>query len=52
MVSIFDEYLNAGFSEQVETFAMVREFINTGKILDANKFWLDREKKNKIILDM
>lgn len=49
MVSIFDEYLNAGFSEQVETFAMVREFINTGKRLDANKFWLDREKKNKVI---
>ena len=48
MVSIFDEYLNAGFSEQIETFAMVREFINTGKRLDANKFWLDREKKNKI----
>ena len=47
MVSIFDEYLNAGFSEQVETFAMVREFINTGKRLDANKFWLDIEKKNK-----
>ena len=49
MVSIFDEYLNAGFSEQIETFAMVREFINTGKRLDANKFWLDREKKNKIV---
>ena len=49
MVSIFDEYLNAGLSEQVETFAMVREFINTGKRLDANKFWLDREKKNKIV---
>ena len=49
MVSIFDEYLNAGFSEQLETFAMVREFINTGKRLDANKFWLDREKKNKIV---
>ena len=49
MVSIFDEYLNAGFSEQIETYAMVREFINTGKRLDANKFWLDREKKNKIV---
>lgn len=49
MVSIFDEYLNAGFSEQIETYAMIREFINTGKRLDANKFWLDREKKNKIV---
>ena len=49
MVSIFDEYQSAGFADQVETFAMVREFINTGKILDANKFWLDREKKNKIV---
>ena len=49
MISIYDEYLNVGFSEQVETFAMVREFINTGKRLDANKFWLDRKKKNKIV---
>ena len=47
MVSIFDEYQSAGFADQVETFAMIREFINTGKRLDANKFWLDREKKSK-----
>ena len=47
MVSIFDEYKSAGFADQVETFAMIREFINTGKRLDANKFWLDREKKSK-----
>ena len=47
MVSIFDEYQSAEFADQVETFAMIREFINTGKRLDANKFWLDREKKSK-----
>ena len=49
MVSIFEEYQSAGFADQVEIFAMIREFINTGKRLDANKFWLDREKKNKVI---
>lgn len=49
MVSIFEEYQSAGFADQVEIFAMVREFINTGKRLDADKFWLDREKKNKIV---
>ena len=49
MVSIFEEYQSAGFADQVEIFAMIREFINTGKRLDANKFWLDREKKNEIV---
>ena len=47
MVSFFDEYQSAGFADQVEIFAMVREFINTGKRLDADKFWLDRENKSK-----
>ena len=47
VISIFVEYLNAGFSEQIETFALIREFINTGKRLDIDKFWLDTEKKNK-----
>ena len=47
MVSIFDEYQSAGFAAQVEIFAMIREFINTGKRLDADKFWLDRENRSK-----
>ena len=47
MVSIFEEYQSAGFADQVEIFAMIREFINTGKRLDADKFWLDRENRSK-----
>ena len=47
MVSIFDEYQSAGVADKVEILAMVREFINTGKRLDADKFWLNRENKSK-----
>ena len=47
MVSFFDEYQMAGIADQVEIFAMIREFINTGKRLDNEKFWSERNKKYK-----
>lgn len=49
IVGIFEEYMMREFLDKEEFFNMVREFINTGKRLDSEKFWVERENKYKVI---
>ena len=47
IVGIFEDYMMRGFLDKEKFLDMVRNFINTGKRLDSDKFWKSRDKEQK-----